>query len=345
LSNVGTLTVSNSTLSGNSASDDYGNRRGGGIFNDGTLTVSNSTLSGNTAGEGSGGGIYNYEGTLTVSNSTLSGNSAGAGGGIFNFDGTLTVSNSTLSGNTASYGGGIYIGNPATLPVTLTNVTLTANRANYQGGGLYVYSVFPVLHNTLIAGNFYASGTTRDDVYGALDPRGDYNLIGDGTGMTGLGNGVNGNLVGSAAAPIDPLLSPLQDNGGPTQTHALLPGSPAIDAGDNTGAPMWDQRGPGFPRIEHGIIDIGAFEYRPAVQVDPNPVPISEPGPGPDTMEPGIPEPQPTLDLAVEALATAVPVQSHSTVYPVPLSLRAFVHGGLFAEPSGHPLLAGWEEN
>src|SRR5260370_4166807 len=145
---------------------------------------------------------------LTVSNNTLSGNSADfGGGGIYN-TGTLTVSNSTLSGNSF---GGIY--NDATRPVTLTNVTLTANRANtgFHGGGLFVASGAPVLHNTVIAGNFRgATGTTRDDVSGALNPGGDYNLIGDGTAMTGLTNGVNGNLVGSAAAPIDPLRGPLQ---------------------------------------------------------------------------------------------------------------------------------------
>jgi hypothetical protein len=128
---------------------------------------------------------------------------------------------------------------------------------------LDVYSGSPVLHNTLIAGNFRgATGTTRDDVFGALNPGSDYNLIGDGTGMTGISNGVNGNLVGSAAAPLDPLLGPLQDNGGPTQTHALLPGSPAIDAGNNAYATEWDQRGEGFPRIVNGIIDIGAFEVQ-----------------------------------------------------------------------------------
>jgi hypothetical protein len=120
-----------------------------------------------------------------------------------------------------------------------------------------------VLHNTLIAGNFRdATGTTRDDVYGALNYASDFNLIGDGTGMTGLTNGVNGNLVGSADMPIDPLLGPLQDNGGPTLTHALLAGSPAIDAGNNAYATDFDQRGPGFPRIVNGIIDIGAFEYQ-----------------------------------------------------------------------------------
>jgi hypothetical protein len=127
----------------------------------------------------------------------------------------------------------------------------------------------PVLHNTLIAGNFRgATGTARDDVYGPLNPAGDYNLIGDGSGMTGLSNGVNGNLVGNYAAPLDPLLGPLQDNGGPTQTMALLPGSPAIDAGNNAYATEWDQRGEGFPRVvgildpDNPVIDIGAFEVQ-----------------------------------------------------------------------------------
>ena len=273
--NFGTLTVSNSTVSGNSAVD------GGAILNysyfssPGTLTVSNSTLSGNTASY-DGGGIYNsgtlvyHSGTLTVNNSTLSGNSAsatvsyGGGGGIYNLKGTLTVNNSTLSGNSATSGqsGGIFNDDYGSLEPTLTNVTLTANRAS-SGGGLYDSGSPLHLHNTLIAGNFRgASGTTRDDVFGVLDSDGDYNLIGDGTGMTGLSNGVNGNQVGSASSPIDPLLGPLDDNGGPTLTHALLPGSPAIDAGNDAYATDWDQRGPGFPRISGPHIDIGAFELQ-----------------------------------------------------------------------------------
>jgi hypothetical protein len=271
ISNTGTLTISNSTLSGNTAGFS-----GGGIVNGGALTVSNSTLSGNTArGPGSGnigsvgGAIFNG-GTLTVSNCTLSGNTATAGGGIgHSFFGTLTVSNSTFSGNTANAGGGIAALGFTTHegPVTLTNVTLAANRAS-RGGGLFVNSFvsFPaVLHNTLIAGNFHgATGTTADDVGGTLNSSGDNNLIGDGTGMTGLVNGVNGNQVGTAANPIDARLGPLADNGGPTLTHALLPGSPAIDAGNNAYATDFDQRGPGFPRIVNGIIDIGAFEFQGA---------------------------------------------------------------------------------
>jgi hypothetical protein len=259
----GTLTVMGSTLSGNSASS-----FGGGLVNYGTLTVSNSTLSGNSAISGGGGGIYS-PGQLTVMGSTLSGNSASSfGGGIdnggINNGATLTVSNSTLSGNSAiSGGGGIATFLGAT--VTLTNVTLTDNRATLDGGGLEVFSAPPVLHNTLIARNFHGpTGTTPDDVFGQLDPGGDNNLIGDGTGMTGLSNGVNGNQVGTASDPIDPLLGPLADNGGPTLTHALLSGSPAIDGGNNTYATDWDQRGPGYPRItdDDPVVDIGAFEVQ-----------------------------------------------------------------------------------
>jgi hypothetical protein len=307
--NGGTLTVNNSTLSGNSAN------LGGGIFNDGyysrsaTLTVSNSILSGNSAYgyvgfAAGGGGIYN-SGTLTVSNSSLSGNFAyrdgdysfSEGGGIYN-EGRLTVSNSTLSGNSAysdgdhsfSYGGGID-SDAGFSPVTLTNVTLTANRVSglgSHGGGLYVgTNGSPVLHNTLIAGNFNgATGTTGDDVYGRLDPSGDYNLIGDGTGMSGLTNGVNGNQIGSASDPIDPLLGPLQDNGGPTLTHALLPGSPAIDAGNNAYATEWDQRGPGFRRIVNGTIDIGAFEVQAHAHGRPTGQPLPDPLPAPSSPAP-----------------------------------------------------------
>jgi hypothetical protein len=234
----GRVTVNNSTFSGNTH---------GGIYNSGTLTVSNSTFSGNTSG-----GINSQLGTLTVSNSTFSGNT---GRGIYNDSGgTLTVSNSTCSGNT---GGGIYTGEGT---VTLTNVTLTANRADTLsvGGGLLVSTVRsrPVLHNTLIAGNFRGAGTTPDDVWGNLDPGGDNNLIGDGSRMTGLVNGVNGNQVGTAANPIDPRLGPLQDNGGPTKTHALLAGSPALNTGNPSQVGVADQRGV----VRAGGVNIGAYQ-------------------------------------------------------------------------------------
>jgi hypothetical protein len=220
IDNGGTLTVSNSTLSGNSASFS-----GGGIDNGGTLTVSNSTLSGNSASE-YGGGIYNGEtGTLTVSNSTLSDNSAYLGGGISNFHGTLTVSNSTISGNSADYdGGGIATSgfNPATLA------------------------------NTIVAGN--NSATNDPDARGTFTSQG-YNLIGTPNDSSGW---IDSDLLNQ-----DALLGPLQNNGGPTHTHALKPASPAINAipkGTNgCGTDITtDQRG--VKRPQGGKCEIGSFE-------------------------------------------------------------------------------------
>ena len=125
----------------------------------------------------------------------------------------------------------------------------------------------PTLDNTIVALNTSGSGATPDDIAGTVSLASAYNLIGTG-GSGGLSNGVNGNQVGVA----DPGLGPLAYYGGPTQTIALLPGSPAIDAGSNalavdpsTGQPLTtDQRGPGFVRIYNGTVDIGAYEYLPA---------------------------------------------------------------------------------
>jgi hypothetical protein len=149
--------------------------------------------------------------------------------------------------------------------VTLTSTTIAANRADAggrggRGGGLFVdasSTAGPVLDNTLIAGNLGgAGGTSRDDVSGALDRGGAANLIGDGTGSNGLSNGVNGNQIGSVGSPIDPLLAPLGDYGGPTLTMALLPGSPALNTGDPTQLGTPDQRG--VTRTGH--VNIGAYQ-------------------------------------------------------------------------------------
>jgi hypothetical protein len=110
-----------------------------------------------------------------------------------------------------------------------------------------------------VAGNFEGDTlSARDDVFGDLSSAGAYNLIGDGTGMGGLGDGVNHNLVGSAADPIEALLGPLQDNGGPTLTCALLAGSPARGGGGTAYAADADQRG--LARVVDGLIDIGAYQ-------------------------------------------------------------------------------------
>ena len=273
--NTGNLTVSTSTLNNNLVST--GNSGfGGGIDNTGTLYVSNSTLSGNSA-QDSGGGISN-NGISTVSDSTLSGNSAADGGGIYNF-GTMTVSNSTLSRNSASRnrtsgglrsqsGGGIS--NDGTLTLVFSTVTLNS-AAN--GSGVYNNPDAALIRtatangigtvnvrNTIIASNLLNENGIDPDVFGDFKSSG-YNLIGDSTGSTGFGT--TGDLVGTSDNPIDPRLAPLDFYGGPTQTLALLPDSPAIDAGDPTVLdtdPTTDQRG--FPRVSNGRADIGAFEVQ-----------------------------------------------------------------------------------
>jgi CSLREA domain-containing protein len=282
--NNGTTTLRDCVLSGNSA-----NGQGGGIYNSwgGTLTVSNSTLSGNSA-HGDGGGIYNL-GTLTVSNSTLSGNSANrfAGGGIYNF-GTLTVSNSTLSGNSASSrGGGISNDSRS---VTLINSTVVGNRADADGvdggtgGGIFTWDfhdTFTTLFNTIVAGNLVGTGSTANDLANKnVESASRHNLVGDPGSAGGLSHGTSGNIVGKddgaggrTLLPLAEVLNPtLAANGGPTQTHALSAGSPARNAGDNSQIPaavITDQRGLGFPRINGGTVDIGAFEVQSTANTPP----------------------------------------------------------------------------
>lgn len=248
----GQMTVSSSTFTGNSAASS-----GGAITNrgTGTLTVNGTTLADNVSGS-DGGGIHN-DGTLTVHSSTLANNTASSEGGGIDSAGTiLEVTNSTIYGNSAgSRGGGINSAGA----IQILSSTLTANRVvvgSGVGGGLR--AVTPAkLFNTIVAGNFRgaAPGTTASDIAGATDATSAFNLIGTGGGG-GLANGVNGNQVGVSA----PGLGTLADNGGPTQTVALLSGSPAIDRGGNahvTAIPT-DQRG--FLRIVNGTVDIGAFE-------------------------------------------------------------------------------------
>jgi hypothetical protein len=215
-----------------------------------------------------GGGIDISNSTLTATASTFSGNRAERDGGGIRVNSSsggvaLTLTNVTVSGNTAQLqGGGLHFASSAGAIANLLNVTVTRNVADF-GGGVSRASGTVNVKNTIIAQNTVASGGVGPDVNGAFVSLGN-NLIGIGDGSTGLVNGANGNLVGSAAAPINPRLGALQDNGGPTLTHALLNNSPAIDAGNNTGAPATDQRGVTRPRDGDGngslIVDIGAFE-------------------------------------------------------------------------------------
>jgi hypothetical protein len=249
---------------------------GGGILNYlGTVKVSDSTVSGNTANLG--GGLRNYSGAVTVSNSTFSGNSAGyGGGGVYN-SGTLTLTDSTLYGNSAGNGDGGGIDNLSGT-ATLINCTLDKNSASGRGGGIYNNAILN-LTNTLIA--FDTAPTGPDILNSGTIATASHNLIrigDDGSNLVSpLTNGSNGNQVGTAGSPIDPKLDPrgLRNNGGPTQTIALEPGSPAINAGDDSvrATVPTDQRG--RPRQSGPHVDIGAFE----VQLPPPPPGGSRSGP------------------------------------------------------------------
>jgi hypothetical protein len=265
INNAGTLTINDSTVSGNLA---VISRRGqpgygGGILNSGRVTINNSTISGNRAWcfnycAGYGGGIFN-NGSLTINNSTLNGNVAGGsfsiahGGGIYNnTTGRVTINNSTISGNSTSavgQGGGIYNNGGA----TINNTTISGNTASYRGRGDNIYNVSTaVLQNSIVA------SSTNGNCYGSVTSNG-YNLSSDGT--CSLDN--TGDLNNS-----DPRLGPLQNNGGPAQTMALPSGSPAIDAGNPSGCTdgqghllKTDQRGAPRPDTEDtGGCDMGAYE-------------------------------------------------------------------------------------
>jgi hypothetical protein len=226
-----------------------GGGQGGALFSSGSITFTNSTLSTNTVsgGNGGAGGIGN--GFYFYGRGGNGGNgAAGVGGGIYVSAGTFTLTNGTVAFNTAqaSLGGAGGTGSPPGNP---------GSGGPGQGGGVANGGGTVRPRNTLVGDNIAASAP---DLSGSLASLG-HNLIGNSSGASGY--------AATDLLNVDPLLSPLQNNGGPTLTHALLPGSPAIDAGDNTSATDFDQRGPGFPRIVNGIIDIGAFEVQAASQV------------------------------------------------------------------------------
>jgi uncharacterized repeat protein (TIGR01451 family)/CSLREA domain-containing protein len=246
--NRGTLSLNNVTLSANSSGIN-----GGGLLNLGTLTLANTTVSGNTAGT-DGGGIYNGgASTLTITASTLSGNSANGagrnGGGIFNAGAaTATLTNVTISGNSANSSGGGVSNSGGT--ATLVNVTLGDNAATV-GGGISNPAGTVTLTNTLVA------NSTGGNCSGAITSGGSNLDSGSTCAFAGAGDLSN----------RDPLLGVLANNGGATQTRALSAGSPAIDAGSNAACPATDQRGVARPFPAGGNCDIGAFEFRPPVDL------------------------------------------------------------------------------
>ncbi len=244
LHNFGTATLTACTLSGNSS------HYSGGILNYGALTLAACTLSGNSAE--SGGGILNG-GKATLSACTLSSNSATHGGGIYNTWGTLALSACTLSGNSATnYGGGIYSSSPDGDTLTLTACTVSGNSATYGAGGIFNQGLL-TLGSTIIAGNSANSGQQKNLYHdsGVFASQG-FNLSDDWGTLTPTATDLTRTVIALK-------LGTLADNGGPTQTHALLAGSAAIDSGDPTLLAGTDQRGASRPQGARA--DIGAFEY------------------------------------------------------------------------------------
>ena len=275
--NAGTLTLTRVVVRDNVASvasDFSAQPRGGGIWNGGTLTILESLIENNAASGfllegGAGGGIWN-EGTLVLERSTVSANQATDvqdacyGGGIFNA-GTAVIRNSTLSGNTLSCfeggaGGGLRNTGVATVEaatITENSVGVVWDAATAHGGGVASFGGTVTLRGSLVAGNT----AERDDATADCDGA----LASDGANVVGGGTGCPADAADTTVAPesvFSSVLGPLADNGGPTPTHALLAGSPAVDAGSCTGtdgaAITEDQRG--FTRRD-GLCDAGAYEY------------------------------------------------------------------------------------
>lgn len=255
----GQLVLDECRISGNRASGADG--LGGGLVCAGLGRLRGCTFTGNLAA--SGGAIHVGTATgdglasLTLEGCTFAGNTATENGGALSVQVSffsqyqVWASNCTFSGNAAVAGGGIY----ANARLALFHCTITDNAVLTDGGGIKTAGGAPALGHCIVAGNRFTVGGAAPDVTGALDSRG-WNLV-QNPGTSAINNIVTGNLYG-----LDPQLGPLADNGGPTLTHALLPGSPARDAGD----PAWlagptaiDQRG--LHRVSGPRIDLGAYEF------------------------------------------------------------------------------------
>jgi hypothetical protein len=290
--NVGTLVVSNSRFLDNAAVVG-----GGGIQEGGpATTITNTVIQGNTS-SATGGGMFLNGTAVSIQDSTIVDNTAVVGGGGIEVQTTgtgasgTTITNSTITANSATgnaagpttaNGGGIEA--PATTftgSLTLADDTINGNFAT-NGGGVFWGGTTGsfALQNTIVAGNFAGTGPDADNNGGPNFTDSGGNLI----GIAGAGSGNTGftaatTQTGTTATPLDPLLGPLQNNGGPTPTELPLPGSPVINKGVNANIPLGittDQRG--FLRIVGNTVDVGAVEFQPPatvlqLNVSPNPVP------------------------------------------------------------------------
>ena len=274
------VTLTNSTVSDNSANDEIG-----GIFSNGEVTLTNSTVSGNSANRA--GGIFS-NGEVTLTNSTVSDNTADQNFGGILSNGEVTLTNSTVSGNsTGGDGGGIYSRGGGTIDnSTITNNTADAeNDGDGDGGGIFNDGGTLTIRNSIIAGNTDMGGEAADVSGDGIN--GDNNNIlgtatGNGNGTIGTGSDRVLDTLMPALTIADILNTTLADNGGSTFTHALVAGSIAIDA-SGAGATANDQRGV----AAFGTRDIGAFEFAPEIDITGNGVSIADgdttPATGDDT--------------------------------------------------------------
>jgi filamentous hemagglutinin family protein len=255
----GEVIIKHSEISGNGT---IGIRSdGGGIFSNDAVTIIESIISGNTvpALGSDGGGVYSL-GAVRIESSTFFGNSAGSSGGAVSSRDAVRVTNSTFSGNSADFNGGAIAGFDPVIVIssTIINNIADADRNGMgDGGGIFVnptHSITVTLSNTILAGNI-DRGDEAPDASGSNINGNAHNLVGSTVGFSGtLG-------TGSDMVNLDPGLAVLGNYGGFTPTHALLPHSPALDAGNNAliaPSVATDQRG--ATRIFNGTVDIGAFE-------------------------------------------------------------------------------------
>jgi CSLREA domain-containing protein len=333
-----TVTFNNLTITGGSLT----NGNGGGLLNEGTANLNNCVVSGNSVPNGDGGGVYN-DFFMTISNSTISGNSSpnGDGGGVYDNGNQITITNTTISGNSASGGdgGGMYFNG---IEADISQCTFSNNHADSggDGGGMFANGNNLFLTNCTITGNSAVDGgglfndgnssinavtiasNTATGTGGGIEAVGSASIEG-----TIVANNTGGNCDGSVSdggtnlqfpgttcglsiTTADPLLGPLANNGGPTQTMALGAGSPAIDANtEDCPPPGIDQRG--VTRPQGAACDIGAFEFQ-GVAPTPTPTPTLTPTPGGR----GAPTP------------TATPITAQGAVVPT-LSWPALVAFGV----------------
>ena len=287
------LTLAGCTITGNAATGSAGDGGGIALGEYAALTLTDSTISGNSADD-TGGALYTvYDNTVSIINSTISGNDSGfGGGGIYAWRGDLSLTNSTISGNEAAYqGGGIYaLGGT----LNVNHSTITGNQAGTTGGGIYVseYDAVVTLQNTLLSGNSAPDGIDLGMGTGGGGPQTRKGTTHDrAKSVTGgppipttvtvaaslLGTSLSGIYPGNGNVFSDiPGLGALANNGGPTLTMLPQPGSPVLDAGNNSLIPSgvtFDQRGAGFPRIMGARVDIGAVEAAAAAAPPPTMVP------------------------------------------------------------------------